>query len=155
MQQHRPQPSSKIFYKKAELQIRSSAFFMLLSNDIERLFRISQTFWPDIVKNIFQIFVSKIFCHTEIHIQIIAAVLCGSTRNLTFKISDEFKHLSHERNDIFGFIIACQQKIVSCAAAHRTPVNYFWTEFSMIAEKRSCQMFLVLHLGRSCGYRKL
>ena len=25
MQQHRPQPSSKIFYKKAELQIRSSA----------------------------------------------------------------------------------------------------------------------------------
>ena len=30
MQQHRPQPSSKIFYKKAELQIRSSAFFMFM-----------------------------------------------------------------------------------------------------------------------------
>ena len=88
-----------------------------------------------------EIFVSEVFCHAEIHIQVVSAVFGRSTRNLTLEITDKFKHLCHERNDVSGFIITCEKKIVSGTAAHWPPVDNFAAKFCMVAEKSGCEMF--------------
>ena len=83
----------------------------------------------------------EIFCHREIHIQIVAAVFGGCSRNITLKRSDEREHFFHQGDDVAGCIISCEKKVESCPAAHGSEIDYLILISFVISQKSSAQMF--------------
>ena len=69
------------------------------------------------IQHFIHILLRQIFCHVQVHIQVVAAVLRCSARNFSFKIPDKGKHAFHQRDDVLGLVISSQKQIESCANA--------------------------------------
>ena len=72
--------------------------------------------------------------------RLVATVLWGGTRDLSLEITDEFKGLNHQGDNVFGFIVAVYQQIIAGTAAHGSPVNYFVLEVRLVPQIGGSQM---------------
>ena len=89
------------------------------------LFRINKLLLKDILKYLIIKLSGKIFCHREVHVEIVAAVAGSGTRNFALIVADEEKHLLEKRDDVRGLIIACEKEIEAGTASHRAEVENF------------------------------
>ena len=65
-----------------------------------RLLWVNQSVRFDIVKYFLQKLSGQIFCHWKVHIQVITAIFRSGAGDFSLKITDEFKGLGHQWNNI-------------------------------------------------------
>ena len=89
------------------------------------LFRINKLFVADVFKHLIIELSGKIFCHREVHIEVVSAVTGSSTRNFALVIADKEEHLLKQRDNVRRLIIASEKQVESGAASHRSEVEHF------------------------------
>ena len=89
------------------------------------LFRINKLFVADVFKHLIIELSGKIFCHREVHIEVVSAVAGSGTWNFALVVTDEEEHLLEKRDDVRRLIIASEKQIESGATSHRAEVEHF------------------------------
>lgn len=97
------------------------------------LFRINKLFLADILKYLVIELSGKIFCHREVHVEVVSAVTGSGTRNFALVIADKEEHLLKQRDDVRRLIIAGEKQVESGAASHRAEVENFIVVKTMIS----------------------
>ena len=88
------------------------------------------------------------FCHCRILIQVVSAVSCGSSGDLSLEIPDKLEHLCHERHDFFRGILPVKQHIAAGAASHGSEIDRPAAEHRMIAKEGRPEVFDRVELRR-------
>ena len=78
--------------------------------------------------------------HRQIHVQVIAAVLCAGAGNLAPEIPDKAEAVFHQFYYILRSIVPCQQQIEAGAAAHGAKVDHLFLPGRLISQIGSRQM---------------
>lgn len=112
----------------------------------QQLCRIRQSERSNIFNNFRQILSGQVFCHRQIHIQTISAISRRCSRNLSLKVTNKFKHLLNQRQNIFGTVVSRQKQVKPRPAAHWTKINRLFRKFGMIAQKGCAEMFYRMYL---------
>lgn len=101
----------------------------------------------DMIERVAEIPVSKPVRHTEILIQVIAAVPGCSTGNLTAVVTNKLKHPGDDIDHITGLQISGQNKIETGTTAHRTKIDVAVLPFRIISQEGCTEMLDGMNLG--------
>lgn len=105
------------------------------------LFGIVEVFRGGIGEHFVEIFPGRFPGRFEIHEGVVAAVAGSGAGDIPLERGHEFHSLAHQWDDVGAFELALKQKIITCAAAHRPPVNHLRRPLGMIAQECGGEMF--------------
>ena len=103
-------------YKRPQFVVAGGHILLILS-------RVDEVFFPDAAEHLIQIFSGFIFRHRQVVEQVVAAVLCRLSRNLTIEIGDKLEGALHQFHDVLALQVALDEEIVAREASHRSPVD--------------------------------
>ena len=89
---------------------------------------------------------SQIFCHIQVHIQVIAAVSGTGPGNFAFIIPDKGEHVTNQGNNISGRVISSQKQVEASPAAHWAEIKNTILKQRMISQEGRPQMFYGMNL---------
>ena len=106
-----------------------------VGNIIKILSRIIQLRILRVVQDFPEVFFCIKSCHRKVHVQVVAAVFCGSPGNFSLEGLNELKHFFYQWENIGRFVISAEQEIESGTAAHGTEVEYTVFELRMVPQE--------------------
>lgn len=127
----------QLWYKEnmASLSGKLAIFLFLI------LCRVDEVFFPDAAEHLIQIFSGFIFRHRQVVEQVVAAVLCRLSWNLTLEIGDKLKGALHQFHDVLALQVALDKEIVAREASHRSPVDDAVLPLLVVAQIGGSQVF--------------